>query len=153
MPWQLRWGYVTGRGALDGGPAGGVPVAPVNTVLPAISGTTTAGSTLSTTNGTWTGTLPIAYTYQWKRNGVNIGGATSNTYLLALADLTTTITVVITAINAAGSTGATSTGVGPITYPPATARSAMLLGQVPVVVNTSTTIRDANALGVMINSR
>ena len=47
---------------------------------PAISGTAAVGSTLTTTDGTWTGTT-ITYAYQWKRGGSNISGAlTSNTF-------------------------------------------------------------------------
>jgi hypothetical protein len=149
MIWQKQLGYITGRGALDGIAA---PVAPVNTVLPVISGAAMIGSTLTTTNGTWTG-APTGYTYQWKRNGTNIGGATANTYLLVFADLTTTITATVTATNGIGSTSATATGVGPVTNPPATARSAVLAGRDTVVVNTSTIQRDANVTGVMINSR
>jgi hypothetical protein len=151
MFWQAQYGFIAGRGAIAGGVA--APVAPVNTVLPVISGATAVTSTLTTTDGTWTGTLPIAYTYQWKRNGTSIGGATSNNYLLVIADLTTTITVTVTATNVAGNASATSLGMGPITSAPATARSAALMGLEAVAVNTSTTPRDANVDGVMINSR
>lgn len=102
---------------LQSGPganAGGVAItAPTNTVAPAISGTIIVGQTLTTTNGTWTGS-PTGYSYQWLRGGVNISGATSNTYLLVTADLAATITVTVTATNAGGSASATSTGVGPI---------------------------------------
>lgn len=109
MFWQARVGFITGRGAID---AVGL-VAPVNTVLPVISGTTTVGQTLSTTTGTWTGS-PTGYTYQWKRGGANISGATASTYLLVTADLAATITVTVTATNTAGNANATSTGVGPV---------------------------------------
>ena len=77
------------------------PIAPVNTIAPVISGTTTLGSVLTTTNGTWTNS-PISYTYQWKRGATNIGTNT-NTYTLVIADSTASITCEVTAINAAGS--------------------------------------------------
>jgi hypothetical protein len=98
------------------GSGSGGPLAPANTVLPVISGTTTVGSTLTTTNGTWSGS-PTGYTYQWKRGGTAISGATASTYVLVTADLAATITVTVTASNIGGATAATSTGVGPITNP------------------------------------
>jgi hypothetical protein len=87
---------------------------PVNTAVPVISGSPNIGATLSTTNGTWTGAPAPTYAYQWKRNGSNIGGATSGSYLLISGDYGTTIIVTVTATNTAGAASATSTGVGPI---------------------------------------
>jgi hypothetical protein len=81
---------------------------PVNTVAPVISGSTTLGSVLSTTNGTWTGTSPITFSYQWKRGGVSIGGATSSTYTLVAADSSANITCEVTGTNVAGSVSANS---------------------------------------------
>jgi hypothetical protein len=84
-----------------------VPV-PVNTGLPVITGTAQVGVTLSGSNGTWTN-APTGYTYQWFANGVAIGGATSNTFLLTATQLGTVITFTVTASNAGGSgTPATS---------------------------------------------
>lgn len=81
--------------------------APVNTVLPAISGVLTVGEVLTAYDGVWTGGVD-SYTYQWKRGGVDIGGATSKTYTLVVGDQATNISVVVTATNTAGSTSATS---------------------------------------------
>jgi len=92
----------------------GPAVIPANTVLPIITGTTVVGSTLFTSSGTWSGTT-AAYTYQWKRGGVNIGGATGSSYLLVSADLAAMISVTVTATNTAGSASATAVAVGPIT--------------------------------------
>ena len=83
------------------GISGPPPSVPVNTASPVISGTTTLGSVLTTTNGTWTNS-PISYTYQWKRGATNIG-TNSNTYTLVTADSLASITCEVTAINAAGS--------------------------------------------------
>ncbi len=41
--------------------------APTNTAEPSISGTLTVGQRLTGTTGTWTGTTPIAFTFQWVR--------------------------------------------------------------------------------------
>jgi hypothetical protein len=82
--------------------------APVNTVTPVISGTNAVGQTLTTTNGTWTGIPSPTYTYQWKRDGSNIGGATSVTYVLVEADADTNVTCEVTATNSIGSASATS---------------------------------------------
>lgn len=148
MLWRARWEFIVGRGGLDAAPA----TVPVNSVLPVISGTPQVSSTLSTTNGIWAGS-PTGYTYQWKRGGADIGSATASSYLLVTADLAATITVTVTATNSAGSTSATSTGVGPIVPAPAVARNTMLMGTVPIFVNTGTTPGDADAAGIMINSR
>ena len=87
--------------AITAGLANEIP--PVNTSAPAVTGTGTVGNTLSCTQGNWT-YVPTAYAYQWRRNGVNIGGATAATYLLQAADSGTNITCSVTATNAAGST-------------------------------------------------
>lgn len=91
-------------------------VLPVNTVAPVISGSGVVGQTLSCTTGTWTGSLPITYTYQWKRNGSNIVGATSSTYVLVSADANTNITCTVTATNAKGFATATSNTIAVISY-------------------------------------
>ena len=83
-------------------------VLPSNIVAPVVSGTNTVGSILTTTNGTWGGSLPITYTYQWLRNGTNIGGATSSTYTLVTADTSNVVSCRVTATNSVGSANATS---------------------------------------------
>jgi hypothetical protein len=71
---------------------------PSNSVAPAVTGTTTQGSLLTATSGTWSNSGTI--TYQWHRSGspfpVAIGGATSITYLLTASDVGTTIFCVVT---------------------------------------------------------
>ena len=87
---------------------------PVNSALPAITGTATAGQTLSTSDGTWSPT-PTSYTYQWRRcdaagaNCTDIAGATNSTYVVQNADTDSTLRAVVTAINPGGSASATST--------------------------------------------
>jgi hypothetical protein len=91
---------------------------PVNTVAPVISGNTTLGSTLTTTNGTWTGTATITFGYQWKRNGTNINGATNSTYVLAVADSAASITCQVTGTNSIGTGNATSNTIMAGNYAP-----------------------------------
>lgn len=79
----------------------GIP--PSNTVAPLLSGEMILGTLLSCTEGTWTGDLPITYAYQWKRDSVDIGGATNSTYTVTGSDLNFAITCLVTATNAFGS--------------------------------------------------
>jgi hypothetical protein len=95
--------------------------APVNSVPPAITGTAQQSQTLTTSNGTWTGTGTISYRYQWLRcnrsgNGCNdISGATDKTYTLRGADVGSTIRARVTATNPDGSTAATSAPTAVVT--------------------------------------
>ena len=84
-----------------------IPGSPVNTVAPAVTGTALVGSTLSCSQGTWTNS-PTGYTYQWTRNGGNISGATSSTYLTVTADGGTSVGCVVTASNAIAGNAAPS---------------------------------------------
>ena len=63
-----------------------VAAPPVNTAPPTLPGPATAGQPLSADAGNWTGTGPVAHTYQWQRcdaagnNCQDIAGATGSTY-------------------------------------------------------------------------
>ena len=117
--------------------AGNVLLPPVNTVAPVVTGTTTLGSVLTTTNGTWTNS-PSSFTYQWKRGATNIGTNT-NTYTLVAADSTAAITCVVTAINAAGSTPATSNIITAGNYTPVNTVAPVISGSTPVGSTLTTT--------------
>jgi hypothetical protein len=98
---------------------------PVNTVLSAISGAKTQGQTLSSSNGSWSHS-PTSYSYQWRRcntsgaSCAHISDATSSSYTLVLADVGSTIRVVVTASNSYGSASATSSQTAVVTgLPPA----------------------------------
>jgi Hypothetical glycosyl hydrolase family 15 len=88
-------------------------LAPTNTSAPLITGTVQVGSQLTTSPGTWSGSL-ATYTYQWLRCGSSggscaaISGATNSTYLLTSADQAATIRSSVTASNSAGSAVAVS---------------------------------------------
>src|SRR5438128_2758934 len=81
---------------------------PTNTSLPSISGSALQGQTLTASSGSWSGTNPIAYAYQWQRAGSNISGASGASYALSASDVGYTIAVVVTARNSVGSSSATS---------------------------------------------
>ena len=49
------------------GSALGTSATPANSTLPTISGSARAGQTLSASSGSWSGTIPISYAYQWQR--------------------------------------------------------------------------------------
>ena len=88
--------------------SGGVP--PSSIVAPVISGTAIVGQTLSSTTGTWLGTPPITYSYQWKRGVTNVG-TNSSSYTLVAADAGQSITCEVTATNAFGFASATSNSI------------------------------------------
>jgi hypothetical protein len=102
---------------------------PVSTTAPVISGTATIGSTISSTTGVWTNS-PTSYTYQWQRNGSNIGGATASTYLTVTADGGTSLTCIVTAVNAGGSVSATSNAlsIAPAVLPPVNTTAPVISG-------------------------
>lgn len=75
---------------------------PANTVLPAITGTAQVGVELTASTGTWTGTAPIQYTFQWQKGTTNIAGATESTYTPVVGDVGSTLRVVVRALNPAG---------------------------------------------------
>jgi hypothetical protein len=88
------------------------PSAPVNTSPPIIVGKNLVAALIDIDDdGTWTGTLPITFTYQWKRNGTNIIGETNSNYTTVLADLGQTITCEVTATNILGSASQISNSI------------------------------------------
>ncbi len=106
------YGNATANSAVTGvvQPSGS---APTNTSAPTVSGITTQGSNLTTTNGSWTGS-PSGYTYQWQDcnssggSCVNISGATSQTYTLQASDVGDTLRAAVTASNSYGNATANS---------------------------------------------
>lgn len=117
-------------------PASGGGVAPSNVTAPVISGSTSLGSVLSTTNGTWSGVpATFSYTYQWKRNGSPIGGATASTYTTVVADSTANITCDVTADNGvaptatAGSNTLTMANYTPANTVPPSVTGTAVVGQ------------------------
>ena len=83
--------------------------APASVIAPSLSGTPREGQALSANPGTWSGTQPIAISYQWQRcdaNGgscVAIAGANGRDYVLTASDVGRSVRAVVTARNAGGS--------------------------------------------------
>jgi hypothetical protein len=94
--------------------SGAAASGPANTAPPTIAGTAREGETLTADPGTWTGTQPITYAYEWQRCNATgggcaaISGATTKTYVLTKADAGVTLRVKVTATDSTGSTNATS---------------------------------------------
>jgi hypothetical protein len=88
--------------------------APVNTKQPDPSGTAKEGSTVSVNNGTWTGTEPITFSYQWQRcnpktgNCTNVSQPTGRRYQIVSADVGFALRAVVTASNSGGTSSARS---------------------------------------------
>lgn len=116
----------------------GVAYQVANTVAPAVTGTAQVGQTLSTTDGTWTGTTPITYARAWERsdNGSTgwaaISGATSSTYTLTSAEAGKYLRSKITATNLLGSESATSTSTSQVTWTPANTVAPTISGTASV---------------------
>ena len=83
---------------------------PTSSGPPAISGSATQGHALAESHGVWSSS-PTGFTYQWERCNSTGGschaitGATGRAYTLAVADVGSTIRIVETASNAAGTSG------------------------------------------------
>ena len=84
-----------------------------------VSGTAQEGQTLTATAGSWSGKPTPTLAYQWQRCDAagecgDIVGATATTYRLTAADVNTTVQVLVTGTNAAGSDSAHSAQTGDV---------------------------------------
>ncbi len=117
----------------------------VNTTPPSVSGTAQDEHVLAANVGSWSGTAPIAYAYQWQScnstgsSCTNVTGATGPTYQLGAGNVGDTSRVVVTGSNSAGSGSAASATSGVVVAAPPSNTAA------PVV---SGTAEDGQVLSV-----
>jgi Ca2+-binding RTX toxin-like protein len=100
----------------------GAPAAsrPAVATPPSFTGVLARGRTLTANRGTWTGTTPMTFSYEWQRCGQSGSGclaipsATRATYKLTAADVGKRIRLGVTASNSAGSAAAFSAVSGKV---------------------------------------
>ena len=106
--------------------------APMNTQLPLLSGSAVQGQTVSVAQGAWSGSPVPTVSDQWQRcdsggaNCVDIAGATGLSYVLAAADVGSTVRVNETATNSAGSSSAATAASAVVTAPSAAPMNTQL---------------------------
>ena len=99
---------------------------PRNVQPPTIAGNPIVGATQTADPGTWSGTQPISFTYQWRAcnaNGGNcssIADATARTYVARQSDVGRTLRVRVTARNSVGTDAANSAPTAVVTEEPVT---------------------------------
>ncbi len=90
------------------------PVAPVSVAIPTVSGNALENGVVSVDPGTWSGTTPLSFAYQWNRcnpqggSCTPIQSATAPAYTVTAEDVAFTLAVAVTASNVAGSATAQS---------------------------------------------
>lgn len=136
-----------GAGVVTPPPPSPAAVKPANSGAPVVTGTAQVGSTLSVTDGLWTGTAPMTFAYQWQRcvsACTAIAGATARTYAISSADLGQTLRAVVTATNAAGATAASSAASTAVQAAPAAAT--------PPTVSTMPAVTGTPQVGAMLTA-
>ena len=110
---------------------------PVNQTPPTISGEPEVGNTLAASSGTWAGSTPQSYSYEWQRcdsNGLGCAGVlqgTAPTYEVKPADFGHRLKVTVTGTNSAGSSSSESAPTNTVTDTVAPSPSRMIAPKVP----------------------
>ena len=131
-----------GGGSVDATSTSSVvlPVAPVSSVAPAVTGTVQVGQTLSADTGTWASQQePTGYAYQWQASAddavwgsaAGAGNATSS-YVPVASEYGSHLRVKVTATNSGGSTDATSTSSVVLPVAPVSSVAPAVTGTVQV---------------------
>jgi hypothetical protein len=118
---------VTATNSSGSGTAASAPtsvVAPAGTkpapsAQPTPQGTARVGEKLTISPGTWSGTQPITFSYQWQRctsggSCANIAGATNSSYTAATGDIGFALRAIVTGKNDVGSTSVSSNLTAPV---------------------------------------
>jgi hypothetical protein len=106
--WSTTFGPIGGSLQPPPPPPPPPAVAPTYAALPTITGEPEDMQTLTVANGTWNGTAPLTYAYQWlrcsKANGgcKPIDGATEAAYTVTGTDIAAKLTAQVTVSNAGG---------------------------------------------------
>jgi hypothetical protein len=114
------------------------PQAPVNTQVPSVSGTVAVGQQVQASPGGWTGNPAPTFSYQWQdcdsggNNCTPIQGATGSSYTIQSSDVGSTLEVVVTGSNSAGSSQATSAPTSMVLQAPANSQVPQISGTVSV---------------------
>lgn len=98
-------------------------VVPKNTEPPAVVGTVMDGELVAASDGQWSGSDPMTFTYQWQvcdgagANCAAINGATWKVYRVVTADVGKRLRVEVTAKNTSGSKAVDADPTGPVVHP------------------------------------
>ena len=110
---------------------------------PDTHGSAQVGQTVTVDNGSWYGTTPISYSYQWQRctaggTCTDIGGATKSSYVPVAGDVGYRLRAIVAARNSVGSASVTSNLTAPVVAAPsAPANMAMSAASGPVAQRSS----------------
>ena len=113
-PGRARPFFGDGAGGFFVPPTTITPEAPALVTPPVITGTPVLGNELVCDGGQWAGYPAPVLTYQWLRDGVQIPGATSDSYITTLDDLGHEIKCAVLATNYLGTDYSVSNPLGPI---------------------------------------
>jgi hypothetical protein len=109
---QAQTLFSTGEDIPEGLAVESVNPHPTNTAPPAIEGSAEVGSPLSCNPGTWTGTGPLSFAYQWEIVGQGaIEGATGSGYVPSEEEAGSALDCVVTAADDVETSVATSVAV------------------------------------------
>jgi GH25 family lysozyme M1 (1,4-beta-N-acetylmuramidase) len=126
--------------------------APTASAAPVVVGTPQVGALLAGVPGRWSGTRPIAFTYQWQRCDAAGGGclpvpaATRETYTPTAADAGHALVVSVAAQGAAGSSAAVSRPTVAVATSGGTTATAPVATTLPSVVGTAQAGQTLSAL-------